>query len=137
GNDEFDPGLVIRCFGVTYLEQLGLTPDQFLGLGRVDPNNNQERFGLTPLAIRMARSTNGVSLKHGEVSRALWQKLWPTRKLEEIPISYITNGVHAPTWVSPLLRYLLEKHIGDDWETKLRYEAVWSEAVANISDEEL
>jgi starch phosphorylase len=106
-------------------------------MGRVDPTNTTERFGLTPLAIRMSRSTNGVSRKHGEVSRALWQKLWPSKTLEEIPITYITNGVHAPTWVSPLLRYLLEKHVGKDWETKLRNENAWSEAVAKIPDEEL
>jgi len=137
GNDEFDPGLVIRCFGVTYLEQLGLTPDQFLGLGRVDPNNDQERFGLTPLAIRMARSTNGVSLKHGEVSRALWQKLWPEKKLEEIPITHITNGVHAPTWISPLLRYLFEKHVGLNWHEQLRVRGRWEQAVRNIPDEDL
>ena len=91
-------------------------------MGRVDPANKSERFGLTPLAIRMSRSTNGVSRKHGEVSRALWQKLWPSKTLEQIPITYITNGVHAPTWVSPLLRYLLEKYVGDDWDTKIRNE---------------
>src|SRR6185436_13686526 len=137
GNDEFDAPLVLRAFGPGYLKELGLTEDEFIAMGRVDPTNKTERFGLTPLAIRMSRSTNGVSRKHGEVSRALWQKLWTTRKLEEIPISYITNGVHAPTWVAPPLRYLLEKYVGDDWETKLRNENVWSEAVGKIPDDEL
>jgi starch phosphorylase len=137
GNDEFDSGLVLRCFGETYLQQLGLTQDEFLGLGRVDPTNNQERFGLTPLAIRMARSTNGVSLKHGEVSRALWQKLWPDKKLEEIPITHITNGVHAPTWISPLLRYLFEKYVGQNWNEQLRDRGRWEASVAKIPDEEL
>jgi starch phosphorylase len=85
----------------------------------------------------MCRSTNGVSLKHGEVSRSLWQKLWPDKKLEDIPITHITNGVHAPTWVSPLLRYLFEKYIGADWEKKLREQDVWNDAVTRISDEEL
>ncbi|MCA1577266.1 MAG: alpha-glucan family phosphorylase [Acidobacteria bacterium] len=137
GNDEFDSALVVRAFGKEYLQQLGLTEEEFLALGRVDANNKAERYGLTPLAIRMSRSTNGVSLKHGEVSRALWQKLWPDKKLEEIPIMHITNGVHAPTWVSPLLRYLFEKYIGADWEKKLREQDVWKEAVLRISDEEL
>jgi starch phosphorylase len=71
------------------------------------------------------------------VSRALWQKLWPEKKVEEVPISYITNGVHAPTWVSLLLRYLLEKYVGQDWETKLRSPESWAEAIARIPDEEL
>jgi len=137
GNDEFEPSLVTRAFGPGYLNELGLSEDEFLSLGRVDPANKTERYGLTPLAIRMCRSTNGVSRKHGEVSRALWQKLWPEKKLEEVPITHVTNGVHAPTWVSPLLRYLLEQHVGDDWETKLRNPDVWQEAVARIPDEEL
>ena len=137
GNDEFDAALVMRAFGSDYAKELGLSEEEFLALGRVDEKNKTERYGLTPLAIRMCRSTNGVSLKHGEVSRALWQKLWPEKKVEEVPISYITNGVHAPTWISPLLRYLFEKHIGQGWEKLLREADAWSEAVARISDEEL
>ena len=136
GNDEFEAALVTRAFGSGYLRELGLSEEEFLALGRVDPANKTERYGLTPLAIRMCRSTNGVSRKHGEVSRALWQKLWPEKKVEEIPISHVTNGVHAPTWVSPLLRYLLEQHVGGDWETKLRNADVWTEAVARIPDQE-
>ncbi len=136
GNDEFEAALVTRAFGSGYLRELGLSEEEFLALGRVGPANKTERYGLTPLAIRMCRSTNGVSRKHGEVSRALWQKLWPEKKVEEIPISHVTNGVHAPTWVSPLLRYLLEQHVGGDWETKLRNADVWTEAVARIPDEE-
>ena len=137
GNDEFDSSLVMRAFGNEYAKELGLTEDEFLALGRIDGNEKTERYGLTPLAIRMCRSTNGVSLKHGEVSRALWQKLFPGRTVEEVPISHITNGVHAPTWVSPLLRFLFEKYIGQDWQQKLRDRDVWSEAVSRISDEEL
>jgi starch phosphorylase len=137
GNDEFDASLVMRAFGDDYAKELGLSEEEFLALGRVDAANKAERYGLTPLAIRMCRSTNGVSLKHGEVSRALWQKLWPEKKVEEVPISYVTNGVHAPTWVSPLLRYLFEKYIGHDWEKKLRDTDAWVEAVTRISDEEL
>ena len=137
GNDEFEGSLVTRAFGPGYLNELGLSEDEFLALGRIDPENKTERYGLTPLAICMCRSTNGVSRKHGEVSRALWQKLWPEKKLEEIPISHVTNGVHAPTWISPLLRYLLEQHVGDDWEAKLRNADVWTEAVARVPDEEL
>ncbi len=137
GNDEFEASLVTRAFGPGYLNELGLTEEEFLALGRVDPANKSERYGLTPLAIRMCRSTNGVSRKHGEVSRALWQKLWPEKKVEEIPIGHITNGVHAPTWISPLLRYLFEQHVGDDWEAKLRNPVAWTDVVARIPDEEL
>jgi glycogen phosphorylase len=137
GNDEFDAALVTRAFGPAYLKELGLSEDEFLALGRVDPANKSERYGLTPLAIRMCRSTNGVSRKHGEVSRALWQRLFPGSKAEDVPISYVTNGVHAPTWMSPPLRYLVENHIGPDWDVKLRDQKVWAEAIAGIPDEEL
>jgi starch phosphorylase len=137
GNDEFDASLVTRAFGPVYFKELGLSEDEFLALGRVDPANKTERYGLTPLAIRMCRSTNGVSRKHGEVSRALWQKLWPGKNVEDVPISYITNGVHAPTWVSLLLRHLLETHVDQDWEARLRTPEQWAEAIARIPDEEL
>src|SRR6266850_6535301 len=106
GNDEFEPTLVTRSFGNSYIQELGLSQEEFLALGRADPANREERYGLTPLAIRMCRSTNGVSRKHGEVSRALWQKLWPARTASEVPITSVTNGVHPATWVAPLLRRL-------------------------------
>jgi starch phosphorylase len=137
GNDEFDTALVVRAFGPGYLQELGLTEDEFLALGRVEAANKSERYGLTPLAIRMCRSTNGVSRKHGEVSRALWQKLFPDQNLEQVPITYITNGVHAPTWISAPLRYLVEHHVGNDWDTKVRDQKVWAEAIARIPDEDI
>ena len=137
GNDEFDASLVTRAFGPGYLQELGLSEDEFFALGRVEPANKSERYGLTPLAIRMCRSTNGVSRKHGDVSRALWQRLWPGKTLEEVPITYITNGVHAPTWVSLLLRALLEVYVSHNWEMKLRNPDQWAEAIARIPDDQL
>jgi starch phosphorylase len=137
GNDEFDSSLVLRSFGPIYAQELGLSQEEFLALGRVDLSNKEERYGLTPLAIRMCRSTNAVSRKHEEVSRALWQRLWPTRQLSEIPITHVTNGVHAPTWMAPLLRSLFEKHLGTDWEMTLRDPERWAKGVAQIPDREL
>lgn len=137
GNDEFEAELIKQCFGVDYVKQLGLSDEEFLALGRVDPTNRQEHYGLTPLAIRMSRSTNGVSRKHGEVSRALWQKLWPEKRIDEVPITHITNGVHAPTWVAPLIRKLYEQCAGEDWSEQARNREHWEQSVARISDEEL
>jgi starch phosphorylase len=137
GNDEFEVDLLTRSFGSSYEEELGLTREEFVALGRTDPNNPREPYGLTPLAIRMCRSTNGVSRKHGEVSRALWQKLWPEDTVEQVPITHVTNGVHAPTWIAPLIKSLYEKHIGLDWAVQLRDAAKWAQAIARIPDEEL
>lgn len=137
GNDEFEVALLERSFGPDYEKELGLSHEEFVALGRTDPNDSTEAFGLTPLAIRMCRSTNGVSKKHGEVSRALWQKLWPGAKLDEIAITYVTNGVHAPTWSAPLMQTLYEKYVGENWREVLRDQKQWQQGVSRISDEEL
>jgi starch phosphorylase len=137
GNDEFELDLLARAFGSTYEKELGLTHDEFVALGRIDAQNPREAYGLTPLAIRMCRSTNGVSRKHGEVSRELWQKLWPAQTIEQIPITHVTNGVHAPTWVAPLMRALYNKYANADWQAAIRDRASWAQAVSQIPDEEL
>ncbi len=137
GNDEFEVDLLTRSFGKTYEQELGLTHEEFVALGHLNAADQREPYGLTPLAIRMCRSTNGVSRKHGEVSRALWQKLWPERKVEEIPITHVTNGVHAPTWVSPLLQSLYQKYVGEDWAVKVRSRSAWEQSISGLSDEEL
>lgn len=137
GNDEFTIPLVEKCFGSAYEEPLGLSHEEFINMGRIDPDAPDELYGLTPLAIKMCRSTNGVSRKHGEVSRALWQKLWPERTIAEVPITSITNGVHAPTWVAPMIRALYEKHVGKNWGELTHDPEQWREGVEKIADEEL
>jgi glycogen phosphorylase len=138
GNDEFEPALLERSFGPSYEQSLNLSHEEFLNMGRVRAGDEREAFGLTPLAIRMCRSTNGVSRKHGEVSRALWRELWLGRSaIDEIPITSVTNGVHAPTWVSPLLRALYERYAGHDWQERMRDRESWRESVLKIADEEL
>ncbi len=137
GHDEFMPGLVEYCFGHDYIAALGLTPAEFVALGHVKAADGTDLFGLTPLALRMCRSTNGVSRKHGEVSRALWQELFPGHTADAVPITSVTNGVHAPTWVAPLLRELYEQHIGADWAELEGDDPRWTQGVARITDEEL
>ncbi|HEV3470283.1 MAG TPA: alpha-glucan family phosphorylase [Pyrinomonadaceae bacterium] len=137
GHDEFVAPLIEKCFGAGYWQELGLSREEFLDLGRVTPGDESELFGLTPLALRMCRSANGVSRRHGEVSRELWNKMWPGREASEVPITSVTNGVHAPTWVSPLLASLYERHVGADWTGALRDPAGWARAVEGIPDREL
>ena len=141
GNDEFAVDLLIRALGPGFEKGLGLSRDEFLALGRIDPSNQRESFGLTPLAIRMCRSTNGVSLKHGEVSRALWRKmndeLSGEKPTEGVHITHVTNGVHASTWSAPLIQSLFAEHVGRDWTVKLLNRVEWEQGIARISDEEL
>jgi starch phosphorylase len=138
GNDEFDPEMLMKCFGDDYEKELGLSRKEFLAMGRVGGEDSKEWFGMTPLAIRMCRSTNGVSRKHGEVSRNLWVKMFaPETKSEDVPITFVTNGVHSPTWVAPLMRDIYEKYIGSDWHNIINLADVWRQAVEGIPDEEL
>jgi glycogen phosphorylase len=137
GNDTFPPELLEACFDRDFFAALKISADEFFALGRTDQENAAEWFGMTPFAIRMCRSANGVSEKHGEVSRALWREMFPDNAPEEIPITHVTNGVHAPTWIAPTLKAVYEKQIGTNWTDVLKDENAWREAVAQISDEEI
>ena len=137
GNDVFDPNLLLSCFTEGFPASLKLTKEEFLGLGRVDPNDQSEFFGMTPLAIRMCRSSNGVSKKHGEVSRELWLKMFEGKSVDEVPITHVTNGVHTLTWIASDFYHLYERKIGEDWTEILKDETKWTEALENITDDEI
>src|SRR2546421_2049895 len=136
GHDEFSADLIDKAFGNWYETALGLSREEFLALGRVN-GSSKEAFGLTPLALRMCHSTNGVSRKHGEVSRELWRKLWPEKDVAEVPITSVTNGVHPATWVAPPVRALFEKYLGEVWPDETYRVDDWFEAISKIPDEEL
>ncbi|HEY6047202.1 MAG TPA: alpha-glucan family phosphorylase, partial [Pyrinomonadaceae bacterium] len=114
----------------------GLPFEKFLALGRID-GDTQGAFGLTPLALRMSRSTNGVSQKHGEVSRSLWNKMWPDREVAAVPITAITNGVHPLTWIAPPIQSLYQKLFGENWLEMARHASAWAVGVEKLSDAEL
>jgi starch phosphorylase len=104
GNEVFDADLVRRNLEAL-VERCGLAWDDFAALGKVD--SSDARFGLTPFALRTSRHANAVSELHGAVSRKMWHDLWPERRIDEVPITSITNGVHQRTWISPELEVLL------------------------------
>ena len=137
GNDMFSPDLLISCFKESFPSSLKLSKEEFLALGRLDANDNSEFFGMTPLAIRMCRSSNGVSEKHGEVSRELWQKMFDGKSVDEVPITSVTNGVHTLTWIASDFNHLYEKKIGSNWTEILKDEKAWARAMENISDAEI
>jgi glycogen phosphorylase len=135
GNDVFEPGAMHDVLG-QFLDALGAEPEVVLGLGRRHPADLLEPFGMTPLAIRLSRSTNGVSKRHGEVCARMWQPLWPDRPPERSPIIAVTNGVHHPTWIAPLMRRLFETYLGADWLIEADRPELW-ERVDQIPDAEL
>ena len=138
GNDNFPPEQIRNCFSKDFIESLKINEEELFALGRTNPDDAQEWFGMTPLAVRLTRSANGVSEKHGEVSRDLWLKMFPEdTQAEDVPITHITNGVHAPTWVAPAFQTLYEKHIGKNWAEILHNETAWREAIEKIPDAEI
>jgi len=136
GHDEFDADLIKAGFGNWHETALGLSREEFFALGRVN-GDTEEAFGLTPLALRMSRSTNGVSRKHGEVSRALWNKMWPEKQVADVPITSVTNGVHPSTWVAPQLQALYQKLFGGSWPEMARHASAWALGIEKLSDEAL
>src|ERR1019366_4782400 len=99
GNDIFAPQLIQHYF-TTYLPQLRIDWNEFLGLGRQNPKDLNERYCMTVLAIRLSNISNGVSKLHGKVSRNMWKAIWPNLPDSEIPITSITNGVHTRSWMA-------------------------------------
>ncbi|MBK8150552.1 MAG: alpha-glucan family phosphorylase [Acidobacteria bacterium] len=138
GNDVFSPDKLRGCFSSGFVSSLRITEEEFLALGRTEPDDETEWFGMTPLALRMTRSANGVSEKHGEVSRKLWLKMFPAgTDSDDVPIRHITNGVHAPTWIAPSLKALYERHIGPNWPSLLTDQTAWRAGIESIPDAEL
>jgi starch phosphorylase len=101
GFDRFAPALVEQYLAGYAEQKLGLTLQQLLALGRANPDDSSESFNMAYLAIRGSGAVNGVSRLHGQVSRQLFQPLFPRWPQAEIPVGYVTNGVHMPTWNSP------------------------------------
>jgi starch phosphorylase len=138
GNDAFDPKLLIQCFSPEYVSSLKLTASEFLALGRANLADDSEFFGMTPFAIRMCRSANGVSEKHGEVSRSLWLKMFPDlNDSGAVPITSVTNGVHPPTWIAPAFQRLYGEALGPNWHTIIRDAEAWGSAVESLSDQKI
>ncbi len=116
--------------------EMGLDPDELVRMGRTHPEESAEPFGVTQFALRLSRMANGVSARHGEVAREMWQELWPDRPVDDVPITHVTNGAHIPTWIGGPMRELLDRHFGDDWLDRAVDPATW-EAIDAIPAQEL
>ena len=135
GNESFDAAEFLSL--VPHLPQaLGTDADTLLGLGRVHPEDGAERFGLTPLGIRVSRSANAVSRRHGVVARGMWRAMFDGRVEEDVPVGHVTNGVHRPSWMAEPMQRLLDRHLGREWRTRPRDPEV-TRAFEQIPDGEL
>ncbi len=135
GHDRFSSDLIEEHLG-PLRDAMGLSHEELMALGRVDPYNPGEDFCMTVVALKASRRANAVSSLHGEVSRGMWHCLWPARLEEETPIGHITNGVHILSWLAPQMHQVYDRHLGPDWPERGREPGFW-ELVENIDDGEL
>jgi starch phosphorylase len=135
GNDAFPMSMVEQYLG-DYMGKMGVDRNTLAALGRQHPANEQEPFGMTVLALRLANVSNGVSKLHGRVSRKMWHELWPDLPPNEVPITSITNGVHTQSWLSPEVAQLYDRYLGIQWEDRPTDFAIWKR-VEQIPDAEL
>lgn len=135
GFDRFPTNLMRQYFGTYAENQLDISFRDLMALGRQNPDDDNEPFNMAFLAIRGSGAVNGVSRLHGKVSRTIFQPLFPRWPQEEVPIGYVTNGIHVPTWDSKASDALWTKHCGKSrWLDET--EAV-EEAIHQVNDTEL
>jgi len=115
--------------------RLGIETDRFLALCRTH-SESDEWPGMTPLALRLARRSNAVSRRHGEVAREMWRPLYGDAPADDVPITHVTNGVHLPTFLASPMRALLDRHLGEGWLGRASDPQTWAPVDA-IPDEEL
>lgn len=131
GNERFSLELVERYFS-SYAAGVGLSWQDFLKLGRVD-DVGRNQFEMTALALNFSFKANGVSRLHGYVSRHMWRQGWQGVPVSEVPIGYVTNGIHVPSYVGGAMRTLLDRHLGEDWASLPPDSPVW-ERVRELPD---
>ena len=134
GNDQFPLWLIDKYFAQVWNE-LGMTRDQFIDLGR-QAQPWGETFVMPVLALKLSERANAVSELHGTVSRKMWSFLYPDQKVENVPIGYVTNGVHTKTWLARRIGLLFSEYLGSDWADRIDDHSLW-EKVSAIPDSDL
>lgn len=133
GFDLFPPHLLERYMGRS-VAAAGLSFDEFVKFGRIEPDNHGEAFNMAILAMENANYVNGVSKLHAEVTRGMFSARWPAYPEHEVPVSAVTNGVHTATWVSHRMSDLFDSFLGPDWKTRVEDPETW-EAIDQVPDE--
>lgn len=134
GHDAFGFHMVEQYFN-GYWDDLGISREHFLSLGGHEEEWGMA-FNMTVLALKLSGLSNGVSKLHGEVSRQMWQEVWPQNRVEDVPISSITNGVHVSTWIAGEMHNVFDKYIGPSWLSNQDDSAIW-QRLAEAPDNEL
>ena len=132
GHDMFSEDM-IRKYLSYYPDRLKITWKQFMALGRSNSNNSNEKFSMSYLAANLSQETNGVSWLHAKVSRQIFKDLWPGYLPEELHISYVTNGVHYPTWTAPEWKAIESTVFGDRFSSS-HYDKSCFEGIYKVPD---
>ena len=135
GHDYFDEQLFGKYMG-GYPQRLGLSWDEFIGMGRENPDNHDERFCMSVFACNTCQEVNGVSRLHGWVSQKMFSPIWRGYYPEENHVGYVTNGVHLPTWTATEWRQLYDKYFDPTFMADQSNESIWH-AIYNVSDDEI
>ncbi len=135
GHDKFDEDL-IRVYFRHIPEKLQVSWQEFMALGRENPNDEHEKFSMSVLAVKTSQQVNGVSWLHGEVSRNMFQNLWKGFFPEEVPIGYVTNGVHYGTWTSSDWQRLYEDKFDSQFKSDLSNKDYWRQ-IHQVDDQEI
>ncbi len=135
GYDRFSIDLVRPCL-IPFEEKLGTDIDEILSWGRVENGDKDGLFSMFALGLRMSQYCNGVSRLHGSVAQRMWSHVWPERPEDEVPITYVTNGIHILSWISHENALLFENYLGPDWHSQFAKPDI-IERIDEIYDEEL
>lgn len=135
GHDYFEEGLFAKYMS-GYADRLGISWDEFIGMGRVNPEDHSEKFCMSTFACNTCQEVNGVSKLHGWVSQKMFAGIWKGYFPEENHVGYVTNGVHMPTWAASEWMRLYEKEFDANWINDQSNEKIW-EAIYKVSDEKI
>ena len=135
GHDYFDEGMFGKYMG-GYPQLLGITWDEFIGMGRQNPDDHSERFCMSIFACNTCQEVNGVSKLHGWVSQKMFAPIWNGYYPEENHVGYVTNGVHFPSWAATEWRQLYAKYFDKKFMGDQSNEKIWH-AIYNVPDEEI
>ena len=135
GHDYFDEGLFGKYMG-GYPAKLGISWDEFIGMGRQNPDDHSERFCMSTFACNTCQEVNGVSKLHGWVSQKMFAPIWNGYYPEENHVGYVTNGVHFPTWAATEWKQLYGKYFDKNFMSDQSNQNIW-EAIYNVDDEEI
>ena len=135
GHDYFDESLFGKYMG-GYPQMLGISWDEFIGMGRTNPDDHSERFCMSTFACNTCQEVNGVSKLHGWVSQRMFAPIWKGYYPEESHVGYVTNGVHFPTWTATEWRKVYDKYFDKTFLSDQSNESIWH-SIYNVPDAEI